>query len=63
MDLRYVIAYCAAERGWADDPKMHGNLRPETLFGPETIWRYLDPARSWVSKLPADEPQPAAGAA
>ncbi len=66
MDLRYVIAYCAAAKGWADDPKMQDSLRPETLFGPETIWRYLEPAKSWVNKLPPEDDQqqqPQAGAA
>lgn len=49
LELRAVIAYCADPApglGWRGDPKMHKALRPETLFGPESIQRYLDPARS-----------------
>lgn len=53
MDLRKVIAYCA-ER-WSGDPKMAGYLRPETLFGPETITRYVDAARAWFDSLPREE--------
>lgn len=44
LELRAVIAYCADK--WADKPDMLEYLRPETLFGPKTIGRYLDPARS-----------------
>jgi uncharacterized phage protein (TIGR02220 family) len=47
MDLRKVIAYCAVELGWASDANMGRYLRPETLFGPQTIARYVEPARSW----------------
>lgn len=54
MDLRAVIGYCAIERRWKGDPKMHVYLCPETLFGPETIFKYLDPARTWFSKLGGD---------
>lgn len=50
MDLRYVVGYCADELGWEDDPDKAKYLRPETLFGPKTIARYLDPARTWVAK-------------
>lgn len=53
MHLRYVVAYCAAELGWADDAKMSKYLRPETLFGPQTIAKYLDAARTWAEKLPS----------
>ena len=52
MDMRAVIGYCAVELGWANDEDMHKYLRPETLFGPETISKYLDPARNWFAKLP-----------
>lgn len=52
MDLRKVIAYCAlgSGLGWAEKPEMFPYLRPETLFGPKTIAKYLDPARSWFAK-------------
>ncbi|NUO49775.1 MAG: hypothetical protein HOV80_13045 [Polyangiaceae bacterium] len=56
MDLRVVIGYCAEELGWKGDPAMEKFLRPETLFGPKTIAKYLDPARAWFAKLPPDEP-------
>ncbi len=62
MHLRYVIAYCAAEKEWVGNPKMEHYLRPETLFGKENLSKYLDPALTWVSKLP-DDNQPSAGAA
>lgn len=61
MDLRYVVAYCAAELGWAAKPDMAPYLRPETLFGPKTLSKYLDPARTWASSLP-DDRQPGAPA-
>lgn len=51
MDLRAIIGYCALELGWKDKPDMVKYLRPETLFGPQTIARYLDPARSWFATL------------
>jgi uncharacterized phage protein (TIGR02220 family) len=54
MDLRAVIGYCALELDWATNADMAKYLRPETLFGPKTIDRYLDPARTWFSKLPED---------
>ncbi len=62
MDLRFVVAYCAAELGWADDPEMAKYLRPETLFGPKTIAKYLDPARAWVAKMPLEQPEHAGAA-
>jgi uncharacterized phage protein (TIGR02220 family) len=43
-DLRAVVAYCSDE--WKADDKMRRYLRPETLFGPTTIAKYLDPART-----------------
>jgi uncharacterized phage protein (TIGR02220 family) len=49
-DLRKVIGYCAIELEWADKPEMDVYLRPETLFGPKTIAKYLDPARTWFDK-------------
>lgn len=54
MDLRKVIGYCATELEWATKENMRAYLRPETLFGPETVQRYLDPARSWFDKIPVD---------
>jgi uncharacterized phage protein (TIGR02220 family) len=50
-DLRRVIAHCADM--WQSDPKMVRYLRPETLFGPVAIERYLDAARS---AYPGEEP-------
>lgn len=52
-DLRAVVAYCGDELngGWANSERMKGYLRPSTLFGPETIHRYLEPARAYASKL------------
>lgn len=50
LDLRKVIQYCAVELGWLDKPEMVAFLRPETLFGPKTISRYLDAAISWHAK-------------
>jgi uncharacterized phage protein (TIGR02220 family) len=58
QDLRAVIGYCAVELGWADKPDMAKYLRPETLFGPKTISRYLDPARTWFASLPSSAPPP-----
>lgn len=49
-DLRKVIGYCAIELEWQDDARMGHYLRPDTLFGPDTIHRYLDPARTWFEK-------------
>lgn len=63
MDLRYVVGYCAIELGWQEDPDMQPYLRPETLFGPKTLSKYLDAARTWASKLPDDQPQRPTGAA
>lgn len=50
LDLRGIIAYCADEKRWLNDPKYHEYLRPETLFGRETLSKYLDPARAYVAK-------------
>lgn len=54
-DLKIVAGYCALEKGWKDDPQWGQYLRPSTLYGPKTIWKYLDPARTWFAKLEADE--------
>jgi len=55
LDLRKVIAFCAEPqskggKGWEDDEKMRQYLTPETLFGPETIQRYIDAALSFAAK-------------
>jgi len=52
LDLRKVIAYCSEHLGWQDDPEMAKYLRPETLFGPKTLAKYLDAARTWFEKSP-----------
>jgi len=43
-ELRAVVAYCATI--WDGKPEMRKYLRPETLFGPSTISKYIDPART-----------------
>jgi uncharacterized phage protein (TIGR02220 family) len=63
LDLRKVIAYVARTKqegglGWQGDDKMRPYLRPETLFGPDTIERYVDAARSWFAKKVGGDPQP-----
>lgn len=49
-ELRAVVAFCADERprglGWQSEPSMAMYLRPETLFGPKTLSKYLDTART-----------------
>ncbi len=55
QDMRKVIGYCAVELKWADKPDMQPYLRPETLFGPKTIAKYLDPARAWFEANPGLE--------
>lgn len=58
-DLRKVIGYCACELEWQDNPEMAKYLRPETLFGPKTISKYLDAARDWFDKQGLElEPRP-----
>lgn len=57
LELRAVIGYCADKTGlgWGDpEHKCHKFLRPQTLFGPETIQRYVDEARTWVRKYYPD---------
>ena len=51
LDLRKVVAYCAVELGWSEKPEMKKYLRPETLFSPKGISKYLDAARSWSKTL------------
>jgi uncharacterized phage protein (TIGR02220 family) len=47
-DLRRVIAYCAESLEWGEPGhKLNHCLRPETLFGPETIERYVYKAREY----------------
>ncbi len=55
-DMIAVIAFCAYKKGWKGDEKMHEHLTPNTLFGPQNIERYLDPARSWAATLIDDAP-------
>lgn len=55
LDLRKVIGYCAEQ--WRGNEKMAGYLRPETLFGPTTITRYIDAARAWFDSLPKEHAQ------
>jgi uncharacterized phage protein (TIGR02220 family) len=56
MELRSIVGYCAIEKDWKNKPEMQEYLRPETLFGPKTIAKYLDPARTWFEKLEPDKP-------
>jgi pyruvate/2-oxoglutarate dehydrogenase complex dihydrolipoamide acyltransferase (E2) component len=56
VELRAVVAYCADPEaegalGWRDSAKMRKHLCPETLFGPQNISRYLDPARALYREL------------
>jgi hypothetical protein len=49
-ELYAVIAHCCDPKsdggeGWKGNPEMHSRLRPETLFGPENIEKYLPEAR------------------
>mgnify|MGYP001615385787 FL=1 len=53
FELRAVVAYCADE--WLKDDEMRRYLRPETLFGPTTIAKYLDPARTRYRDLIAKQ--------
>jgi uncharacterized phage protein (TIGR02220 family) len=43
-DMRAVVAYC--DDDWSKTPGMDRFMRPETLFGPETIHKYLPGARA-----------------
>lgn len=50
LDLRSIIAHCAVDLEWAEPGhEMAKYLRPETLFGPKTYTRYLDPARKFMA--------------
>lgn len=57
-DLRAIVAWCWGE--WEPKAEMHKYLRPETLFGPETVERYLPDARAWLRKNHPDKLQPPA---
>lgn len=55
LDLRKIIAYASRDEsedglGWLSNPKMRKHLKPEVLFGPENITRYVDDARSWFKR-------------
>lgn len=52
-DMRRVIGYCALALKWEDKPEMQHYLRPETLFGPKAMEKYIYAARSW---MPQDAP-------
>jgi uncharacterized phage protein (TIGR02220 family) len=63
LDLRKIIAYASRTPkegglGWNGDEKMRHCLRPETLFGPENIEKYVDAARSWFKQRIAADLQP-----
>lgn len=48
LELRAIIAFVADE--WEGKPEMNMYLRPETLFGPKAIHRYLPKARARYAK-------------
>lgn len=48
--LRGIAAYVWGELGWADKPEMHKHFRPETLFGPEKLFTYLDGTNAWLAR-------------
>ena len=61
-DLRRVIGYCAIEMDWENLPKMQPYLRPETLFGPEAMEKYIYAARAWEpSESPPERREDLAG--
>lgn len=51
-ELRGIAAYCwsAAGLDWERKPEMHKYLRPETLFGPQSIHKYLPGARAFLAE-------------
>jgi uncharacterized phage protein (TIGR02220 family) len=51
-DLRRVVWFCG--RKWEEDEKMQDFLRPETLFGPQNISKYLDPSKAAYAKWRAE---------
>lgn len=55
LELRAIIAHCASPKasggkGWEESDEMRQYLCPETLFGPKTHTKYLDPARTQYRK-------------
>lgn len=44
LDLRKVCWHCAVNLDWKNKPEMQRYLRPETLFGPQSIEKYFDSA-------------------
>jgi hypothetical protein len=48
--LRYIVGYCAIKMGWQEDERQRIYLRPETLFGVETVEKYRAPALAWVKE-------------
>ena len=57
LELRAVVAYCAVDLDWKHNDKMRQYLRPETLFGPESIAKYLDPARTaYADRIEQQQP-------
>ncbi len=55
LELRAIVAHCASPeasggRGWEGNERMRQHLSPETLFGPKTHTKYLDPARTQYAK-------------
>ena len=58
-ELRGIVAYCWTGLGWESKPEMHQYLRPETLFGPKTISKYLPGARKFLAEnFPEAAPEP-----
>lgn len=49
-DLIRIAEFCAYGKAWRGDSKMHGYLRPETLWGADSHAKYLDAARAWDGK-------------
>lgn len=51
-DLEAIARYCAVKLGWKSDAKMADYLRPPTLYGPQSITKYIDQAREYAAKHP-----------
>ena len=49
-DLEAVARFCATKLGWKSDAKMRVYLRPATLYGPQSITKYIDDARQYAGK-------------
>jgi len=56
-EMRAIVAMQAEK--WGRDPMMLGYLRPETLFGPRAIAKYLDEARTRYAEQIQAVDQPA----